>query len=178
MASLRSSAVMVVATLVAACAKSVPVTTNDGVTATRQAEVDRWSASLKQPTLNSSAIMSGGGESPGSVATSYGSATLTQGRGAGNARYDVSVTMPPAANRQVAWGLYTGTCSTASPPVVPTNELQPIDLDASGSGTVRGNLSATLDAKTTYNLRVYAGPRATDVNNVVLCSRLGFSGRR
>lgn len=178
MAPLRQSVVILAgAALAAACAKSVPVTTNDGATVT--AEVLRWTASLKQPSLNSSAILPGAsGESPGSVAASYGSAALTQTRGGSSARYEVTVTMPPAANRQVAWALFTGSCGTASPPVVPVNELPPLDLDASGSGAARGTLPVQLNPTTTYNLRVYGSGRATDVNNVVLCARLGFSGKR
>lgn len=176
MASLRSFAVTVTVAALAACARSVPVTTTgDGTVAASRADVDRWTASLRQPTMTNTAVI--GGASPGAVAASYGSATLTQPRG-GSARFEVAVTIPSAANRQVAWALFTGSCTTASPPVVPVSELQPIDLDASGSGAVRGTLSVPLEAKTTYNLRVYAGGRATDVNNVVLCSRLGFSGKR
>ena len=177
MASFRIPAVILAAALLAACAKSVPVTTNDGTVAAPRADVDRWTASLRQPSMTNTAVIAGTG-TPGATAASYGTATITQSRGAGPARAELSVTIPSSANRQVAWGLFTGSCTTASPPVVPVNELQPIDLDASGSGTVRGNLSAMLDAKTTYNVRVYSGPRATDVNNVVLCARLGFSGRR
>lgn len=176
MASLRRLVLTVTAIALAACARTVPVASSDGATAAPRADVDRWTASLRQPTMTNTAVI--GGASPGAVAASYGSVTLTQPRGAGSGRIELTVTIPAAANRQVAWALFTGSCTTASPPVVPVNELQPIDLDASGSGAVRGGLPATLDPNTTYNLRVYSGPRATDVNNVVLCSRLGFSGKR
>ena len=177
MASFRTPAVILAAVLVAACAKSVPVTTNDGTTAAARVDVDRWTGSLRPPSMTSSAVIAGS-STPGATAASYGSATIAQSRGASYARAEVNVTIPSAANRQVAWALFTGSCTTGSPPVVPVNELQPIDLDASGSGAVRANLSVPLDARASYNLRVYAGPRATDVNNVVLCARLGFSGKR
>ena len=177
MASFRIPAVILAAALAAACAKSVPVTTNDGSAAAPRTAVDRWTGALRQPSMTNTAVIAGA-STPGATAAAYGSATITQPRGTGPARAELSVTIPASANRQVAWALYTGSCTTASPPVVPVNELQPIDLDASGSGTVRGNLSVVLDAKATYNLRVYSGARATDVNNVVLCARLGFSGSR
>lgn len=177
MAPLRSFVVIMLAAALAACAKSVPVTETEGATPAPRTDVDRWTASLKQPAMTNTAVLAGA-TTPGAVAASYGSVTITQPRGAGYARFEVAVTVPSAANRQVAWALFTGSCTTASPPVVPVNELQPIDLDASGSGAVRANLSVPLDGRASYNLRVYAGPRATDVNNVVLCTRLGFSGKR
>ena len=179
MASLRSFVVILTVAALADCERSVPVKTNEGTTQARSPDVQRWSAPLKQPSMNSSAVISGVGEaSTGSVATSYGSVMLSQTAGSGRARYELTVTVPPAANRQVAWALFTGSCSTASPPVVPINELQPLDLDAAGSTTQRGYLPVELDPRATYNLRVYAASRATDVNNVVLCARLAFSGKR
>jgi hypothetical protein len=177
MASLRSPLVILAAVLATACAKSVPVTANEtGGQVSAAANVQRWSAPLKQPSMTASSVLST--TTSGATAASYGSATLTQSPGTGHARYEVTVTVPPAANRQVAWALFTGSCGTASPPVVPVNELPPIDLDASGSGAARGSLTTELSPKATYNLRVYGSARASDVNNVVLCARLGYSGRR
>ena len=177
MASLRSPLMILAAVLATACAKSVPVTTNEsGAQAAGSANTQRWSAPLRQPSMTSSPVLST--ETTGATAAAYGSAMLTQTPGAGNARYEVTVTVPASANRQVAWALFTGSCGTASPPVVPVNELPPIDLNASGSGAARGTLSTELDPRATYNLRVYGAARATDVNNVVLCARLGFSGKR
>ena len=177
MASLRSSVMILAAVLGTACAKSVPVTANEtGAQVSGAANLQRWSAPLRQPSMTASPVLSTA--TSGATAASYGSAMLTQSPGATYARYEVTVTVPAAANRQVAWALFTGSCGTASPPVVPVNELAPIDLDASGSGAARGNLPTELNPKTTYNLRVYGSARATDVNNVVLCTRLGFSGKR
>lgn len=177
MAPLRSFvATLLVLALTAACARSVPVTTNDAAIPTAAANVDRWTASLRQLTMTNTAVI--GAPGPGATAAAYGSVTFTQPRGSDHARFELAATIPSAANRQAAWALFTGSCTTASPPVVPVNELQPLDLDASGSATIRGNLSTTLDPKTTYNVRVYGSSRASDVNNVVLCARLGFSGKR
>ena len=179
MASLRTSAVLLATVALAtACARSVPVTTTSGDVQTARADVQRWSAPLKPPSMTSSAVISTGADAGGATAAAYGSVTITQSLGTGSTRYDLNVTIPPAAGRQLAWALYTGSCTTASPPVVPVNELPPLDLGSGGSGTVRGNLPATLDPKTTYNLRVYGHSRASDVNDVVLCARLGFSGRK
>ena len=140
--------------------------------------VARWSADLRQPSMSASPVMSSGAGSGGAQASSYGTAMLTRVEGAGRVRYEVNVTAPPAAGRQLAWALHTGSCTTPSPPVVPVNELPPLDLGSGGGGVARGEFTAELDPRTTYNVRVYTTNRATDVNGVLLCARLNYSGKR
>lgn len=159
-----------------ACSRSVPVTTNGAPVASP--DVGRWSADLKQPTLSSTPVMSGGAGSGGSQASSYGSALLSRIEGVDRVHYEISVTAPPLSGRQVAWAIYTGSCTTPSPPVVPVNELPGIDLGSGGSGMARGEIAMSLDPRTTYNVRVYGSNRATDLLNVVICSRLTYSGKR
>jgi hypothetical protein len=136
--------------------------------------VSRWSASLKPLNLAATATLGG---PPGSVASAYGNVTLspvTDMRG--RTSYDLSITAPSLAGQTVAWALYTGACNAPSPPVVPVNELPAIDVASSGAGQVRGEFSVQLNSGTTYHVNVYTVPRATDVNNVLLCGRLAYSG--
>ena len=136
--------------------------------------VSRWTANLKQ--LNMAATGTLGG-SAGAVASAYGSVTFSPVADMrGRTRYELSITAPSLAGQTVGWALYTGACNTPSPPVVPVNELPPIDVASSGAGQVRGEFSVPLAAATTYHVNVYTVPRATDVNNVLLCGRLAYSG--
>ena len=170
----RRLLVLVLLGSVGACAKSVPVTGSAQDVAGRTQA--RWSASLRPLTMSSTAVLVGASSGSGTAA-SYGSATLSPSyEQIGRVRYDISVTMPTAAGAVVAWALFTGACNTPSPPVVPTAELQPIEVGTSGSGVVRGTFTAQLERGTTYNLRVYSTGRATDVNNVALCAKLDYSG--
>lgn len=136
--------------------------------------VARWSSALKQLNMAATGTLSG---SAGAVASAYGNVTFSPVADMrGRTRYELSITAPSLAGQTVAWALYTGACNTPSPPVVPVNELPPIDVANSGAGEVRGEFSAPLNAGTTYHVNVYTVPRATDVNNVLLCGRLSYSG--
>jgi hypothetical protein len=138
----------------------------------------RWSATLRQLSMSNNATLGGGGGA-GATATSYGSITISPvGDTRGRMRYELSVTAPTMGGQQIAWGIFTGACNAPSPPVVPVNELPPIDIASSGAGVVRGEFSVPLDPATTYHVNVYTVQRATDVNNVLLCAKLGYSGPR
>ena len=177
LSSLRLLRFASLALVLGGCARSVPVTSDGASGAVALSSVSRWSADLKQPTMNASPVIATGGTG-GAQASSYGTVTLTQLPGGERVRYELTVTSPPAAGQALAWALFTGSCVTPSPPVVPVNELPPIDLGSGGGGLTRGEFVATLDPKATYNVRVYTKNRATDVNNVLLCARLNYSGRR
>lgn len=139
----------------------------------------RWSASLRQLNMSNNATLGGGTGGSGATATSYGSITISPvGDTRGRMRYELSVTAPTMGGQQIAWGIFTGACNAPSPPVVPVNELPPIDIASSGAGVVRGEFSVPLDPATTYHVNVYTVQRATDVNNVLLCAKLGYSGPR
>ena len=176
MASRRSLlSALVAAAAVAACAKSVPVTTNEPVAKGQAA--NRWSGALRPPAMATTAVLSR--TAPSATAASYGNVMLTRLADRPDRwRYELTVTAPPMAGSQVAWALFTGSCGASSPPVVPTAELPVMDLGSGGAGAVRGELGATLEARTTYHVNVYTTPRATDVNNVLLCAKLSFSGQR
>jgi hypothetical protein len=175
MALLRPVPLLALAFAAGACARSVPVTTN-GQVAPRSQSVARFSGTLKAPTLSSPSTISK--QSTGATATAYGSVMLTRiAEVSDRWRYEVTVTSPPSAGGQLAWALYSGTCGASTPPVVPTNELAPLDLNSAGTGMVRGEFGALLEPNGTYHVNVYFGARATDVNNVMLCTRLGFSGK-
>jgi hypothetical protein len=176
MASRRSllSAVFVAGAVVA-CAKSVPVTTNEP--ASRAQGAMRWTGALRPPAMASTAVLSRG--SPSATAASYGNVMLTRVADQPDRwRYELTVTAPPLSGSQVAWALFTGSCGASSPPVVPTAELPVLDLGSGGGGAVRGEIGATLSARTTYHVNVYTTPRATDVSNVLLCAKLSVSGQR
>ena len=173
----RSMFPLAFALVAGACARSVPVTTN-GEGAPVATSVARWSGQLKAPNLSSSSVLVSKPTSSGATATSYGNVMLTRvGQQGDRWGYEITVTAPPSAGGQVAWALYTGSCGSPTPPVVPPNELPPLDLGAGGSGAVRGEFTALMQPKTTYHVNVYFGPRATDVNNVMLCTKLSFSGK-
>ena len=175
---IRSLFPLVFALAVAACSKSVPVTTNGPSGDRVSTSVARWSGQLKAPNLSSSSALVTKPTSGGATATSYGNVMLTRVGPQGDRwSYEIAVTAPPAAGSQVAWALYSGSCGSPTPPVVATNELPPLDLGSGGSGAVRGEFTARMEPKNAYHLNVYFGPRATDVNNVMLCTKLTFSGK-
>lgn len=147
-----------------------------GTSASGGQPVMRWTASLRQLNLPNSSTLTGTGGA-GSTATSYGSITLSPVNDVrGRIRYELSVMAPTLSGQQIAWALFTGACNTPSPPVVPINELPAIDVANSGAGVVRGEFNVSLDPRTTYHVNVYSLARATDVDNVLLCAKLNYSG--
>ena len=173
---IRRLALVLPAALVAGgCASTTPVAGAGG--GVQAGSAQRWSAQLRQPSLSASGTLRSSTTTGGSTATSYGSVSfmpVVDSRG--RMRYELSVTAPTLGGSQVAWAIHTGECRTPSPPVVPLSELPVIDLATSGTGVVRGELPMQLEPRTTYHVNVYSTPRATDVNNVMLCGKLGYSG--
>lgn len=169
MVLLRRTILPLVSLAAAACASAGTSGGSSGRTA-------RWSATLKQPTMSSSAVISAGVAQ--AQAASYGSLVLTPLPAGERTRVELSVTAPQKVGAQLAWAVFPGPCNAATPPVIAATEFPLVDVTNSGTGIVRNEMAFGLDPRATYHVNIYGSSRATDVSNVVMCGTLNYSGPR
>lgn len=135
----------------------------------------RWNGTLKQPVMAGSAVISA--QTAQARAAGYGTAVLTPvPTDEGRTRVELSITAPTQRGTQVAWAVFPGSCSAATPPVIAATEFPLIDVANSGTGLVRTHLAMRLDPRSTYHVKVYSSSRVTDVSDVMMCAPLSFSG--
>ena len=138
--------------------------------------VARWTSNLKQPAMASSAVISP--EVSKAQAASYGTVLLTPLDIGDRTRVELSVTAPTLRGAQLAWAVFPGSCSAATPPVIAATEFPMVDVTNSGSGVVRTEMAFALDPRASYHVKVYNSSRATDQSNVAMCGALAYNGPR
>lgn len=137
----------------------------------------RWTGDFRMPSGYSSAVLAPGNNTP--AATAYGALTLTpDASDSAVTRADLSVTIPAATGRQLAWAVLLGACGSAAATVTGSNEFPLIDISSSGAGTVRTSLPFRLDEHETYHANIYNSTRSSDQGEVVMCANLARAGHK
>ena len=175
MAAIRRCALTLTSILPAAVAMACASGQGGSAGAADSGGAGMWSGTFKEPQMAASAVM--GPVTPARGA-GYGTITARPGSSVDRVRVDVTIHAPSAAGGQVAWALFSGPCSAATPPVASVTEFPSIDVTSSGAGSSRVELPITLDRRTTYHANVYSTSRATDVSNVMMCADMKFGGSR
>ena len=137
----------------------------------------RFAGDFRMPSGYSSAVLAPGANT--SAATAYGSITLTPDASDSSVtRADVSVTIPSATGRQLAWAVLLGPCGSATATVTGSNEFPLIDISSSAAGTVHTSLPVRLDEHATYHANIYNSSRSNDQGEVIMCANLARAGHR
>ena len=158
--------------VLAACASTQSSSSSVAQSAAAPAGAVRWSGSFKQTKMPTAQI---GAATPN---RGFGTITVTQPAGeTGRVQIELSVNAPVAPGTQIAWAIFDGACGSASPMVTGENQFPIIEINGTGGGYVKTEMSLTLDSRASYHANVYWTTHARDLGDVMMCAPLAASGR-
>jgi hypothetical protein len=164
-------AATVVSTALTSCASAPPVSSAPQSEAERAPLVfpamKRWAGTMR-PTQSYNAAATGSQRQ-----NAYGNAVLTVA--ASNptlTRANLTVAVPVGAGvGLVGWGLSQGRCGSGNPTVLAPSSFPPIQLNATGQGTVDAQIPFVIPDNGTYHVNVFRGA-GTQLADMITCADL------
>jgi hypothetical protein len=169
---MRKLVVVPTVVVLAACASTQSTSGSVAQSAAASGGVVRWSGNFKQTKMPTAQI--------GAATPNRGFGTITVARAAGETdrvHVELSVNAPVAPGTQIAWAIFDGACGSAAPMVTGENQFPIIEINGTGAGYVKTDMSLTLDPRASYHANVYWTTHARDLGDVMMCAPLAASGR-
>ena len=164
-------------TALAACATSVPVTTNPTPSQTTTVSVpssagSQWTGSFIPANDRSAEVGMRG------AVRSYGTVTIVPGA-AGSDYSRVSLTFGGYRAATLGWALASGRCGSSSVPVLPSNAFPLLDVGAGGNAQLTSDIRYVLPTDGTFHVRIYKADgvvsnSAQGPEGIVACSNLKY----
>lgn len=166
---MRKLVVVPAIVVVAACASTQSTSGSAAVaqSAASSGGAARWSGNFKQTKMPTAQM---GAATPN---RGYGSITVTQAPGeTDRVHVELSVNAPVAPGTQIAWAIFDGACGSAAPMVTGENQFPIMEINGTGGGYVKTDMSITLDPRAQYHANVYWTTHARDLGDVMMCAPL------